>query len=447
MEFEALKAQMNLTPLRSVELPFNFSLRDYQEPVWKDLDTHDRAVIIWPRRGGKDKLCWNKLIERSQQRVGQYYYIFPTYSQGKKAIWEGRDKQGVAFLDHIPADLITQKNNSELKILFKNGSLIRIVGSDNIDALMGTSPVGCVFSEFSLQNPKAWEYIRPILAENHGWAIFNGTPRGRNHFYDLYLQAQNSERWLLSYLTVSDTKHLTEAELELERSEMSEDIFEQEYYCSWTRGQEGSWYGKYLADIDKEGRITNVPYDPYAKVDTFWDLGVGDSTAIIFAQRIAGQEVHIIDHYEMHGEGLDHYARIIEERDYNYGNHYAPHDIRVRELASGARTRLEIARDLGLNFNIVPDYSIYEGIEQTRSIMHKLWFDEKKCKYLLKCLLNYVKRYNEAYNVYSDQPLHNWASHTADAFRMMGLTYSQRSGGSKSLAEIEREEKMYRRLV
>jgi hypothetical protein len=179
-------------------------------------------------------------------------------------------------------------------------------------------------------------------------------------------------------------------------------------------------------------------------VDTFWDLGVGDSTAIIFAQRV-GQEIHIIDHYEMHGEGLDHYAKIISEKPYNYGTHYAPHDIRVRELAAGARTRLEIARDLGLNFDIVPDMSIYEGIELTRSLIHQMWFDEKKCKYLLKCLLNYVKRYNEQYNVYSDQPLHNWASHSADAFRMLGCIYSQRVGGITSIAQLEREEKEFRK--
>jgi hypothetical protein len=257
--------------------------------------------------------------------------------------------------------------------------------------------------------------------------------------------AKDNPEWVVSVKSIEDTGFITTEDIEKERdSGMGEDLIQQEFYCSFTRGQEGSWYGKYLAIVDGDGRITNVPYDTYGRVDTFWDLGVGDSTAIIFAQRV-GQEIHIIDHYEMHGEGLDHYAKIIAERNYNYGSHYAPHDIRVRELCAGARTRLEIARDLGLNFDIVPDMSIYEGIELARSLISKMWFDEKKCKYLVKCLLNYVKRYNEQYNVYSDQPLHNWASHSADAFRMLGVIYAQRVDGITSIAQLEREEKQYRR--
>jgi len=436
----SVSKEAELTPL-----PHLFVRRDYQTDYDNEMKTHKRGLKIWHRRAGKDKDDWNAMIESACNLVGQYYYIFPTYSQAKKAIWEGRDKEGIAFLDHIPNDRIVVKNNSELKIVLTNGSLIRLVGSDNIDALMGTSPRGVVFSEFSLQSPQAWDFIRPILIENGGWARFNFTPRGKNHAYDLYMMAKDNPDWVVSIKSIEDTGFITAEDIEKERdSGMGEDLIQQEFYVSFTRGQEGSWYGKYLAVLDQDGRCTNVSYDPYARVDTFWDLGVGDSTAIIFAQRV-GQEIHIIDHYEMHGEGLDHYAKIISEKPYNYGTHYAPHDIRVRELAAGARTRLEIARDLGLNFDIVPDMSIYEGIELSRSLIHQMWFDEKKCKYLLKCLLNYVKRYNEQYNVYSDQPLHNWASHSADAFRMLGCIYSQRSGGITSLAQLDREEKEYRK--
>lgn len=428
-------------------LPYLFESRPYQTHYEEAMQTHKRGIKVWHRRAGKDKSDWVAMISAADVTIGQYYYIFPTYSQGKKAIWEGRDKSGIAFLDHIPADRIEIKNNSELKIVFKNGSLIRIVGSDNIDALMGTNPIGCVFSEFSLQHPQAWDFIRPILRENGGWARFNFTPRGKNHAHELFQMAQQNSEWHVSLLSIDDTSVLTPEDIDKERdSGMSEDLIQQEFYCSFTRGQEGSWYGKYLANVDNDGRITSVPYDPYALVDTFWDLGVGDSTAIIFAQRVA-QEIHIIDYYEMHGEGLDHYARVIADRKYNYGTHYAPHDIRVRELASGARTRLEIARDLGLNFDIVPDRSIYEGIELSRSIFSKLWFDDVKCKQLLKCLLNYVKKYNEQYNVYSDQPLHNFASHAADAFRMLGITYTGNTRLSKSLADVDAEEKLYRRKV
>lgn len=444
---KAIEKELHGLPADLTPMPHLFERRPYQVAFSDAMLTHKRGIKVWHRRAGKDKDDWNHMLEQAASIVGQYYYIFPTYSQGKKAIWEGRDKAGVAFLDHVPHDRIAVKNNSELKIILTNGSLIRIVGSDNIDALMGTNPIGCVFSEYSLQHPQAWDFIRPILRENGGWARFNFTPRGKNHAYDLYLMAQNNPEWHVSLLTCDDTNVLTAEDIEQERlSGMSEDLIQQEFCCSFTRGQEGSFYGKYLAALELDGRITNVSYDPYALVDTFWDLGVGDSTAIIFAQRV-GKEIHIIDHYEMHGEGLDHYAKIIAERKYNYGTHWAPHDIRVRELASGARTRLEIARDLGINFSIVPDYSIYEGIELTRSLFSRLWFDEVKCKHVLKCLLNYVKRYNETYAVYSDQPVHNWASHSADAFRMLGVIYSQNERQGTSLAQLEIEDAKWRRRV
>lgn len=441
----AQKSFISSEPDTSFQLPYMFEKRDYQKETWDNLDSHKRSIIIWHRRAGKDKLCFNYIIARAWKTVGVYYYVFPTYSQAKKAIWEGIDRNGFAFLDHVPKEIIASKHQTELKIVLKNGSVFRLVGSDNIDALMGTPPRGIVFSEYAMQSSRAWDYIRPILAENEGWAIFNSTPRGKNHFYDLYIQAKDNPNWYTSLLTVDDTNSIPKEEIEKEKDEMADDIFQQEYYCSFSKGQDGSWYGKYLSNVDLDGRITNVPYDPYGKVDTFWDLGVGDSTSIIFAQKV-GQEIHIIDHYESHGEGLDHYARMLDKKDYRYNAHYAPHDIKVRELTNYARTRLDIAKDLGLNFSIVPDISIYEGIEITRSIFHQLWFDEIKCKYLLKCLANYCKRYNEAYNVYSDQPVHNWASHAADAFRMLGIMYSHKRE-SKSLDQIEWEEKKYRKYI
>ena len=420
-------------------------LRPYQKEAWEALEKKRRGLLLWHRRAGKDKFCWNYLIEKAWEKIGVYYYLFPTYRQGKMAIWEGRDKQGVSFLDHVPEEIIEVKNNSELKLVLKNGSLIRIVGTDNINSIMGTPPNGAIFSEFSLQNPLAWDYIRPIFVENKGWAIFNGTPRAKNHFYDLYINNKDSKDWYVSLLTVEDTNVISLEDIQKEREQgMSEELIQQEFYCSFTRGQEGTWYGKYLSDMDLDGRITHVPYDPYIPVDTFWDLGVGDSTAITFAQRTQN-EIHIIDYYESNGMGLDHYAQIIDEKKYRYGTHWAPHDIKVRELGSGARTRLDIARDLGLNFSVVPSVNIYEGIELVRSIFKKFWFDKEKAKQLLKCLENYCKQYNEMYNVYSNTPVHNFASHGADSMRGLGIIYSRSSAGTKSEEELEWEDRKYSR--
>jgi phage terminase large subunit len=176
-----------------------------------------------------------------------------------------------------------------------------------------------------------------------------------------------------------------------------------------------------------------VPHEVHSNVETFWDIGVGDSTAIIFAQR-CGREIHIIDYYEAQGEGLQHYLSVIrskaEANGWNYGDHYAPHDIEVREFSSGARTRLQIARDLGLKFQIVPNIPIIDGIELARGLFPRLWIDSVKCKHLIKAIENYQKSYNEKYNVYSDKPLHDWSSHAADSFRYMAVQYSRESSST-----------------
>lgn len=429
----------------TIKFPHRCVLRSYQQEAWDALRAKRRGLLIWHRRAGKDKFCWLYLIARAWEQVGVYYYFFPTYRQGKMALWEARDKSGISFLDHVPREIIKTQNNSELKLVLANGSLIRIVGTDNIDSIMGTPPLGSIFSEYSLQRPTAWDYIRPILVENRGWAIFNGTPRGKNHFWDLFQIAKDSPDWYMSLLTVDDTKVISLKDIEAEKEQgMSEEIARQEFWCDFSRGQEGTWYGKYMSDVEADGRITRVPYDPYAKTETFWDLGVGDSTAIIFAQRIQN-EIHIIDYYENNGVGLDHYARVLDERGYSYSAHHAPPDIKVRELGSGARSRLDLARDLGISFQVVPNLNVFEGIELTRSLFPRFWFDSVKCSRLIKCLENYCKQFNENYNVYADQPVHNWASHGADAMRMLGITCSRSNKFSKTEQELEWEDRKYSR--
>jgi hypothetical protein len=333
-----------------------------------------------------------------------------------------------------------------MKITLTNSSIIQVIGTEHIDAVVGTNPIGVVFSEYPLQRPSVWDYIRPILAENGGWAIFNGTPRGKNHAYELFITNQTNPKWFTQTLTVDDTLAISPEDLKEEQvSGMSEDKFQQEFYCSWDRGQEGSYYAKYLQEAELQERVCNVPIDPYIPVDTFWDLGVGDATSIVFIQRVS-QEIRVIDYYESVGHGLEHYLRILRDKDYNYGEHYAPHDIQVRVLTQGARTRWDIAKEMGIPFKIVPSVSIEEGISNVRAIFHRCWFDEKRCKNLLKCLENYHKQYIEKYNVYADQPVHDWSSHASDAFRMMGIICNRdsRQGEGSSSAQLEFEDRKYR---
>lgn len=419
----------------------DFTPRPYQIPFLEAMDDGcKRAVLVWHRRAGKEMTCWNWLIKQAYwHRVGTYVYFFPTSRLGRRIIWDGCDKDGKKFIDSIPNSIILgEKNSVEMKIKLKNGSIIQIIGTDTI-INVGINPVGCVFSEFSLQDHNAWNLIRPILRENKGFAVFNFTPRGKNHAYELYLMAKSNPEWYSQKLSIRDTGVLSEVDIQKERDEgMSENLIQQEYYCSFDQGVEGSFYAKLLTEADLQGRITNVPYDPAAPVDTYWDLGVSDASAILFTQTI-GKEIHIIDSYHNEGEGINHYANILKQKaDQNrwlYGQHYAPHDIQVRELGHGAQTRWQSAKDLGIKFEIVPNIAIIEGIEMTRNLFSRLWIDDKRCKYFLKCVENYHKVYNEKFNVYSDRPVHDWSSHFCDAFRMLGVTMSRQKRDRMTEAE------------
>jgi phage terminase large subunit len=401
-------------------LPYMFEPRDYQLPLWEAFDSGiKRFLLVWHRRAGKDKCCLNLMARATQERVGTYYYFLPTYSQGKKIIWDGMDFEGYRFLHHFPKELIESMNQTEMKIRMTNGSLFQIIGSDNIDSIVGTNPVGVVFSEYSLQDPQAWDFIRPILSENRGWALFNGTPRGRvNHLHKLYEAVRNNPDWFVNVSGIDVTHALTEEQVQQEReSGMDEELIQQEFYCSFEAGMSGAYYYAQMNKMYEEGRITRVPYDPILPVDTWWDIGIGDSTSIIFTQTVRGaREIRIIDYYETSGESLHFFAKLLDEMEYVYGEHIAPHDIEVREMGTG-KSRLEIARTLGLNFKVARRLPLDDGIHAVRMMLPLVWIDEKKCARLIDALLNYRKVYDLKMLEYKSRPLHDWSSHPADAMR------------------------------
>ena len=230
-----------------ITIPHRFKPREYQIPVLRAIDNGaKRLVLVWARRSGKDKVAWNIIVKKACERVGTYYYFAPTFTQGKRIIWDGRDKDGVRFLDHIPETLIARKNETELKIELKNGSIIQIIGTEKIDSIVGTNPIGCVFTEYSLMRPDVWDFIRPILAENDGWALFVFTPRGMNHGFKILQQAKQDERWFWQVLTIEDTKAISEETLRVEREQMPRDLYEQEYLCKFVEGA-----GQFFKNIDE----------------------------------------------------------------------------------------------------------------------------------------------------------------------------------------------------
>lgn len=427
------------------QLPFNYKARHYQAPFWKAMRSKKRAVLVWHRRAGKEKTSWNYLLTQACQKVGTYYYFFPHFNQGRKILWDGIDKDGFRFLDHIPKHLVAgNPNSTEMKVRLKNGSLIQVIGTDHIDGIVGTNPVGCVFTEYSLQDPKAWTLIRPILRENGGWAIFNFTPRGANHGKELYDMARGNADWFCQLLTVDDTGVLNESDIQKERDEgMSEDFIQQEYFCSFTLGVEGSYYARYLEQARDEDRVGRVPLDPQKRVFTAWDLGYGDSTAIVFYQ-VCGQEIHIVDYYEAHGEGLPHYVQVLKAKDYLYADHFAPHDIDSHAFSSGLSAR-EVGASLGIKFITLPTLKLRleDGIEAVRSLFPRLWFDEKNCSLLIKCLENYRKEFDDNLGTYRNRPRHDKFSHGADAFRYLAIATKIYVDAGKAGVDDKQSQKWY----
>lgn len=436
-----------------ITLPYKYTPREYQIPLFRALDSgFKRGVFIWHRRAGKDKSLVNLVSKKMMERVGAYYYFFPTYTQGKKILWDGMDRTGFRFIDHFPKELLDGKPNSqEMKLRYKNGSLFQVVGTDNINSIVGTNPVGCVFSEYSLQDPAAWDFIRPILAENEGWAVFNYTPRGHNHGKQLYDTARKyPDKWFVQLLTVDDTHVINQEILDQEKAEMlartgNDGLFMQEYYCSFDAPIEGAYYGTQLMQAEKEGRLSNVPYETSIVVDTYWDLGIDDSMTIWFCQTI-GKEIRLIDYYENSGEGLAHYAKVLQDKRYVYGTHFAPHDIEVRELGTG-KSRKETAKSLGIDFKIVPNLSIEDGIEAARNILSRCWFDKTKTQRGINALSSYHKEYDEKNKTWRSHPKHDWASHGADGFRYLAVGHKEVKDKTKKKIEKKYDPVTGRRMV
>jgi len=405
-----------------IELPYNFKCRDYQKNLWNSLKERSRAYCLYHRRAGKDITLWNLIIIQAIKKVGIYYYFLPTYTQGKKIIWDGITNDGFKFIDHIPEKLLKSKNGQEMKIELVNGSIIQIIGTDNYDAIRGTNPIGCIFSEYAFQNPQAWEVVKPILRLNGGWAIFNTTPNGKNHAYDLWTMASESEDWFTEKLTIDDTGLLTEADMDIERKEgMTEEMIQQEYYVSFDVGALGSYYSDQIRD-SKE-RIMNIPIEPNIKVETWWDLGRNDSTAIIFTQSV-GKEIRIIDYYENANKDITHYIKVLDEKGYRWGDHHLPHDGRMKRI----ETKLSVEEQLqqaGYKTQIVPlGVSVNDGIQRVRALFHRFYFNQKPSKQLVRALENYHKEWDSTNKVFMNQPKHDWSSHPADAMRTLAVGWN-----------------------
>lgn len=350
----------------------------------------------------------------TKKEKARYAYIAPFYAQAKAVAWD--------YLKSYGEKAITSISESELSVTLQNGAAVRLYGADNPNALRGIYLDGVVMDEMADMRPAVWgEIIRPALSDRKGWAIFIGTPRGHNAFYDLYRQSTSDPSWFSLVLKASETGVHSPEELEDARKGMTADQYEQEFECSFEAAIQGAVFAQEL----QKANIVAVPHAPELPVDTWWDLGVSDSTAIIFTQTALGGQLRLIDYYEASGEGLPHYAQVLDGKGYTYRHHWAPHDIQVRELGSG-RSRIETAAALGIRFQVVPNIPLHDGINAARLLLPRCWIDQTRCRPLIEALQNYRWDYNDKLGEFKSRPLHDWASHAADSFRYLAVGHKER---------------------
>lgn len=385
-------------------------------------------ALVLHRRAGKTTAAFNHL-QRDAMRYAntRYAYIAPQQKQAKRIVWS----MAKFYAKNIPG---VEFNNSELLIKYPNGSEIMILGSDNPDSLRGIALWGCFLDEYPQQSPIVFtEIVTKCLADHRGYCIFGGTPKGKGHFFRIFEVASKfPNEWCLinknidqsleeeSGEVISNLENALEDDKKLvQQGIMTEDEFMQEWYCSFEAAIKGAVYLKQLSAARKDSRLTRFNYDESLPVFTVWDIGIDDATSIGFFQKLNGQ-VYLIDYYENTNVGMAHYIKYVKEKPYVYGKHFAPHDIKKREYSTG-KTLHYSAKKLGIDFEVVPNIGVKDGIDLARAMWSHLWIDVKKCEVFIDLIGQYHYEYDPIRRVNTKTPVHDFSSHAADMLRYAAI--------------------------
>jgi len=377
------------------------------------------SCLVAHRRAGKTVAAINDLIKRAiteGNRQAQYAYIAPFRSQAKRVAWD--------YIKYYAAPITKSTNESDLMVELVNGAKIMLFGGDNADAMRGMGFNGVYLDEYGDFRPSVWgNVIRPTLSSTMGWAVFGGTPKGKNQFHDIYRVSQATPDWFLLRLPASASKLLPDTELRAAREQLSQDQYDQEYECSFDAAILGAFYGLEMRRVDEEGRIKELPFEPESPVYTAWDLGYRDDTAIWFYQVVRG-EIRVMDYFAVSGASIEEICQAVIDKGYLYTRHWLPHDARAKTLASGGKSIIEqLAEHLGMSkLAIVPEIGVQDGIQAVRMVLPRCWFDPS-CDEGLEALRQYQREYDEDKKAFRQNPRHDWCSHPADAFRMLAVAY------------------------
>jgi hypothetical protein len=396
-----------------------YSARDAFKPFHNR--TQRWACLVAHRRAGKTVSAVNDIIRAAITCKGPnplFGYIAPFRSQAKSVAW--------GYIKTFGEPIIAKANEAELYVDLINGARISLYGADNADAMRGLGFNGIYMDEYGDFRPSVWgNVIRPTLSDKQGWAVFGGTPKGKNQFWEIYETARlNPEEWFHLRLKASESGILPQSELDAVSKQISADQFMQEYECSFEAAILGAFYGVEMRLANDEKRITSVPYDPSLRTYTAWDLGYRDDTAIWWYQVVRG-EIHVIDYYAISGASIKEIAKIVMDKPYHYEKHYLPHDARAKTLAAQGKSIIEqLGEQLGMsNMGIVPDLSVQDGIQAVRQTLPRCYFDEAKCRDGIEALRQYEREYDEDKKAFRATPKHNWCSHPADAMRMLAIAW------------------------
>lgn len=367
----------------------------------------------------------------------------------------------------FPPEIRSGFNEHEMKIGL-GASTFQLVGSDNFNSLVGSPPVGLVFSEYALSSPNAWGYLMPILEENGGWAGFNSTPRGNNHFKNLCAFAEKEPGWFYSSLTADESVVYSPVQLaailrQLQAThgdDYGRALFMQEYYVSFDAAIPGSVWGDCLDKAQLAGRICRVPHQPGFAVHTGWDLGRTDATAIWFFQMI-GNEIHLIDYHESNLKDIPFYGALLRGETLpsdvpvlkalkarttayfnggkGYGTHWVPHDARARTLAAGGKSiQQQLMGEKVGRVAVAKRLDHQDGIQAARATFPHCHIDADNCELGLEVLRNYHYEWDAEKKIFSNMPAHDWSSHGASAFRTLSLSWKRPHNASPDAPLIER---------
>jgi hypothetical protein len=404
---------------------------------------HDGARrMIWRhhRQSGKGVGALSFTGQAAFARPGTYAIVSPTKGLARENYWDARDPDtGRAYLDVIPPQLVLDKNENEMALVMATkaaGKTSRIVfrSADDPDRLRGPAYAGVVLDEFAtMPSAEPLDIVRIPLDRANGWLLITSTPKGLNHFHAVWHNAERAGGWFLSTKTIADTvRHdgtpiIPMAAVEQERAEgQREEWIQQEYFVAFTAALVSSYYGDLITKAEAEGRIRDLAPRPDRAVLTGWDLGIADSTAIVYVQEV-GAELHLINAEEHQGLSLPEILSRTQRHGYVFGRHLAPHDIEVRDYTVGV-TRREIAQRLGFRFDVAARLSVAEGVDAVRRLFPRFVFDRRQCARLLQALAEYQKVWDAKGKTFRDAPMHNWASHYADAVRTFAVGHREHRG-------------------